>query len=73
MREKRIVCLAKAGFWQLLFIGFGGGAVSEFINGNIERVILAITCSVIAMIYIIEYYRQAKKLSQKTKKKDYDD
>jgi len=71
MKEKRVdIYLAKAGFYQLLFLGTGGAAFTEAMQDTPRIEILYITClfSAVFVALVFRYYLKADSLSKKSKK-----
>ncbi len=73
MKEKRVdVALAKAGFYQVIFYGFGGGFLTELVNyPNVKLKILLVAafCTFMSAPFVHYFYSQATRLCKKTKHK----
>jgi len=67
MKEKRVdVYLAKAGFCQLLVIGFGGSFLTELVNDARPTIaIISAAFTIISAIPLYRYYVKASHLSKK--------
>lgn len=76
MKEKRVdVNLAKAGFYQVMFYGFGGAFLTELVDyPNINIMVLlgsALGITAVAT-FVHHFYAKATQLCKKKKHKDYD-
>lgn len=72
MKEKRVdVFLAAAGFFQMIFIGFGGAFLNEFIKPDAEKIVMhfAFWFAVLFGIIAARFYVKAHRLTKKNKKR----
>lgn len=72
MKEKRIdILLAKAGFWQLLFMAVAGAAVAELLKGSdadMMMVFVSAACTLCFGLITYNQYKKASRLARKTKR-----
>jgi hypothetical protein len=72
MKEKRVdICLAKAGFHQMIVLGFGGSLFTELLNFGTARpkvLIVSASITMASALMILRFYSKASHLARKIKK-----
>ena len=72
MKEKRVdVALAKAGFYQVMFYGFGGTFLTQLIaypDIKIRSLIGSALGTLALVIVVYRFYAKATRLSRKSKR-----
>jgi hypothetical protein len=75
MKEKRVdVYLAKAGFFQVMFYGFGGAFLAglmDYRNAEFKNLLGSGLATLACAVVVYHYYAKATRLSKKIKHKTY--